>query len=210
MQRWVSLFVKNNNDVCRCHPHGSVPSPKSFCNVDCLATTTEVPISWEWHIQATGSWVTWGRRWAQGHPKFWVCREKIHKGLLLPAVLGYGGSFFQIARWEDLQCIFWLFHAIFLTKSGSPTELNLEERNMLFSFQLNCLISSEKKVITPWWLLWVCHVPCNLVSLGRTQLRKYRDCTGLSACTFKEKFGKKKTLKLQIKFKLKGGNLKAK
>ena len=118
---------------------------KAFCDLNCLATTTEMLTSCQWHSQATGSGVTWGRRQTQVQLKVWGCREKVYKGVLLPAVLGYGASFLQIVRLENLQCIVWLSHVGFLTKSVLPNQLNLEERNMLFSFQLKCLISSEKK-----------------------------------------------------------------
>lgn len=51
-------------------------SPKPFYDLDCLATTTKMPTSWQWHIQGTGSWVTGGRRWARGQLKFCVRRRE--------------------------------------------------------------------------------------------------------------------------------------
>lgn len=121
-------FIKNNNDLCRCHLCRVCLPPKTFCDLNCLVTTTEIPISQKCHIQATGGW-------AQGQVQVWMPREWYLKDSSYQQ--SWDTNFFQITRWEDVQCIFWLSRALFPRKSASPVQLNLEEkRHVVFSDKL--------------------------------------------------------------------------
>lgn len=125
----LSCHLKSNNDLFRCHLHRVCLPSKTFCDLDCSVTTTEIPISQKWHIQATGGW-TQGQLQVWG-PRGWYVKDFSYQQ-------SWDTNSFQIRRRKDVQCIFWLSHALFPGKSASPVQLNLEKRNMMFSFQINC------------------------------------------------------------------------